>query len=93
MYSWVRWSLAAAVVAVAFLLGRMTTAGVVGGSSFHARAASGTRVASSDRAIADANGSAPTYGLYIDSLLGSQDDADPGQMEVVDSGETDSDGL
>lgn len=94
MYSWVRWSLATAVVAVAFLLGRMTTAGVLGGGlSFHARAASGTRLVSADRAIAGANSSAPTYALYIDSLIGSQDEADPGQTEVVDSGETDSDGL
>jgi hypothetical protein len=91
-YSWVRWSLATAVVAVAFLLGRMTTARVLsGGSSFHARAASATRLASADRAIAGANGIAPTYALYIDSLIGSQDEADPGQTEVVDSGETDSD--
>ena len=93
MYSPVRWSLAAAVVAAAFLLGRMTTAGVLAGSSFHARAASGTRVASADRAIMGANGIAPTYALYIDSLIGSQDEADPGQTEVVDSGEPDSDGL
>ena len=93
MYSWVRWSLAAGMVAVAFLLGRMTTAGVLGSSSFHARAASGTRVVSADRAIAGANAIAPTYALYIDSLIGSQDEADPGQTEVVDSGETDSDGL
>jgi hypothetical protein len=89
MHSWVRWSLAAAVVALAFLLGRMTTAGVLGGSSFHARATSGTRVASADRPSADAN--APTYALYIDSLIGSQDEADPGQLEVVDAWETDSD--
>jgi hypothetical protein len=89
MYSWVRWSLAAAVVAVAFLLGRMTTAGVLGASSFHVRATSGTRVASADRPSAGAN--APTYALYIDSLIGSQDEADPGQMEVVDAWETDSD--
>src|SRR5262245_2599411 len=40
MYAWVRWSLAAAVVAIAFLLGRMTTAGVLGGSGFHARTVS-----------------------------------------------------
>ena len=91
MYSWVRWSLAAAVVAVAFLLGRMTTAGVPDGSSFHARAASGTQVASADRAPAVTNGIAPTYALYIDSLFGSQDEADSGQTEVADSWETDSD--
>ena len=94
MYSWVRWSLAAAVVTVAFLLGRMTTAGVLGSSSFHAaRAASGTRVGSADRAIAGANGIAPSFALYIDSLISSQDEADLGQTEVVDSAETDSDGL
>ena len=92
MYAWVRWSLAAAVVAVAFLLGRMTTAGVLGGgSSFHARATSRTRVASADRSIAGANGIAPTYALYIDNLIGSQGEADPGQLGVVDAGETDSD--
>ena len=91
MYSWVRWSLAAAVVTIAFLLGRMTTAGVPGGSSFHARAASGSRVASADRAIAGANGIAPIYALYLDSLIGSQDEADPGQTGVADAGETDSD--
>jgi hypothetical protein len=93
VYSWVRWSLAAAVIAVAFLLGRMTTAGVLQGFSLHARAASGTRVASADHPIAGANGIAPTYALYIDSLIGSPEEADPGQMEVVDSWETDSDGL
>ena len=90
-YSWVRWSLAGAVVAVAFLLGRMTTAGVLGGSSFHARATSGIRVASADRSIAGANGIAPTYALYIDNLIGSPDEADPGQLGVVDAWETDSD--
>ena len=93
MHSWVRWSLAAAVVAVAFLLGRMTTAGVLRGSSFHARATSGTRVASADRSIAGANGIAPTYALYIDTLIGSQDEADTGQIEAVDSWGPDSDGL
>src|SRR5215472_3515571 len=95
MYSWVRWSLAAAVVAVAFLLGRMTTAGVLGNSSFHTRAASGTQVASAGRPPAGANGIAPGYALYIDSLIGSPEEADPGQTEVVDSFETqtDSDGL
>jgi hypothetical protein len=89
--SWVRWSLAAAIVAIAFLLGRMTTAGVLGNSSFHARAGSATRVASADRAIMGANAIAPTYALYIDSLIGNQDEADPGQMEAVDSWEADSD--
>ena len=94
-YFWVRWSLAAAIVAVAFLLGRMTTAGVLGGLSPHARAASGTRVASAGRPPAGANGIAPGYALYIDSLIGSPEEADPGQTEVVDSFETqtDSDGL
>jgi len=91
MHSWVRWSLAAAVVAVAFLLGRMTTGGVLGGSSFHARATSGIRVASADRSIAGANSIAPTYALYIDNLIGSQDEADPGRMGVADTWETDSD--
>jgi len=91
MYAWVRWSVAAAVVAVAFVLGRMTTAGVLGGSSFHARATSGTRVASADRSIAGANSIAPTYALYIDNLIGSQDEADPGRMGVADTWETDSD--
>jgi len=91
MYSWVRWSLAAAVVAVAFLLGRMTTAGVLGNSSFHTRAASGTQVASANRPITSANAIAPTYALYIDNLIGSQDEADLGQMEAVDSWETESD--
>jgi hypothetical protein len=91
MYAWMRWSLAAAVVAVAFLLGRMTTAGVLGGSSFHARATSRTRLASADRPIAGANGIAPTYARYIDNLIDSQDEADPGQMGVVDAWETDSD--
>jgi hypothetical protein len=91
--SWVRWSLAAALVAVAFLLGRMTTAGVPGGSGFHARAASSTRVASADRPIAGVKGNAPTYALSIDNLIGSQDEADPGQLAVADVWETDSDGL
>ena len=89
--SWVRWSLAAALVAVAFLLGRMTTAGVPGGPSFHARAASSTRVASADRPIASAKGIAPTYALYLDSLIGGQGEADSGQMAVADAWETDSD--
>ena len=93
MHSWVRWSLAAAMVAVAFLLGRMTTAGVLGGSGFHARATSATRVASANRAVSGANGIAPTYALYVDSLIGSQDEAGPAQTEVVDAWETDSDGL
>jgi hypothetical protein len=94
-YSWVRWSLAGAVVAVAFLLGRMTTAGVPGAASLHARAGSGTQVASAGRPLAGANGIAPSYALYIDSLIGSPEEADPGQREVVDSFETgtDSDGL
>ena len=91
MHSWVRWSLAAAVVAVAFLLGRMTTAGVLGSSSFRASAASGLGVASAGGPIAGATGIAPSYALYIDSLIGSQDEADPGQMAVVDAWETDSD--
>ncbi|MBV8136461.1 MAG: hypothetical protein JO121_12660 [Deltaproteobacteria bacterium] len=91
MYAWMRWSLAAAVVAVAFLLGRMTTAGVLGGSSFHARATSRTRVASAGGSTAGANGIAPTYALYIDNLIGSQDEADPGQLGVADAWETDSD--
>jgi hypothetical protein len=89
--SWVRWSLAAAVVAVAFLLGRMTTAGVLGGSSFHARAAASTRVPTADRPSAGGTGVAPTYALYIDSLIGSTDEADPGQMAATDTWETDSD--
>jgi hypothetical protein len=93
LYSWVRWSLAAGIVAVAFLLGRMTTAGVLGGSSFHASAATSTRVASARRPIARGTGTAPTYALYIDSLIGGQDEADPGPMAAVDAGETDSDGL
>ena len=93
MHSWVRWSLAAAMVAVAFLLGRMTTAGVLGGSRFDARATSATRAASANRAVTGANVIAPTYALYVDSLIGSQDEADPGQTEAVDAWETDSDGL
>jgi len=93
--SWVRWSLAAALVAASFLVGRMTTAGAPGGSSFHARAGSSTRVASADRPIAGVKGIAPTYALYIDNLIGSQDEADAGQMAVADASETgsDSDGL
>lgn len=92
LYSWARWSLAAGIVAASFLLGRMTTAGVLGrGSSFHASAATSARVASADRPVGGATGLAPNYALYIDSLIGSQDEADPGQMAAVD--ETDSDGL
>jgi hypothetical protein len=93
-YSWARWSLAAGIVAASFLLGRMTTAGVLGGgSSFHASAATSARVASADRPIVAATGIAPTYALYIDSLIGSQDEADAGQMAAVNAWETDSDGL
>jgi hypothetical protein len=92
LYSWVRWSLAAGLVAASFLLGRMTTAGVLGGgSSFHAGAATSARVASAQRPIAGRTGIAPTYALYIDSLIGSQDEADPGQMTAADGWGTDSD--
>ena len=93
LYSWARWSLAARIVAASFLLGRMTTAGVLlgGGSSFHVSAATSARVASANRPVGGATGLAPNYALYIDSLIGSQDEADPGQMAAVD--ETDSDGL
>src|SRR5262249_14521691 len=93
VYSGMRWSLAAAAVAAGFLLGRMTTADVLAVSGSHGLASSRARVASVDRGSAGGSRVASSYGFYIDSLIGGQDEADAGQLATVDTGETDSEGL
>lgn len=88
-YSGLRWSLAAAVVMGAFLLGRMTTAGTL---NFHLHARSSDQLASAKQQVAQA-GVGPSYGLYIENLIGQEDDADANQVAVGDSWNSDSDGL
>lgn len=89
VYSGLRWSLAAAVVMGAFLLGRMTTAGVLASRS---SARSSNQLASAQQQ-AGQEGVGPTYGLYIENLLGQEDDADASQVAVEDTWNSDSDGL
>ena len=83
VYSGLRWSLAAAAVMGAFLLGRMTTAGAFN-SHLHAR--SSDQLAKQQ--VADA-GVGPTYGLYIENLIGQEDDADANQVAVGDTWNSD----
>lgn len=79
-----RWSLAAAVVVFAFLLGRMTTA--EDRSDSIAMNQAGTQIAATDYAAA-------SYGLYIDTLIHPQDEQDPGQLAFEDPWANDSDGF
>ena len=88
-YSGLRWSLAAGVVMGAFLLGRMTTAGMLGS---HATARSSQQLAAAPQQASETS-VGPSYGLYIDNLIGQEDDTDANQVAVEDSWNTDSDGL
>ena len=90
-----RWSMAAAIVGVAFLLGRMTTVSAIGASFFHHAAQPATQVAAADLGPAAGGDTtiASAYGMYVDNLIGQEDDADPNQMAVEDTWTNDSDGL
>ena len=89
VYSGLRWSLAAAVVMGAFLVGRMTTAGTPG-SRISVRSSS--QLASAQQPTGEV-AVGPTYGLYIENLFGQEDDSDASQVAVEDTWNTDSDGL
>jgi hypothetical protein len=82
-----RWSLAAAVVVFAFLLGRMTTADEPAGSVAPVAGKSNTPHQ------LPADYAAASYGLYIDSLIQPQDETDSGQLALEDQWTSDSDGF
>jgi hypothetical protein len=91
LYAGLRWSFAAAIVLSAFLLGRMTTAGAFG-FGFHSSAQPNNQIALADQGAGDRSiGSA--YGLYIDGLIGQEDDTDSSRVTAGDTWTTDSDGL
>ena len=89
VYSPLRWSLAAGLIMGAFLLGRMTTAVML---SSRASAQSSRQVASA-QPQADEAEIAPAYGLYIENLIGQDDDTDGTQVAAGDTWSSDSDGL
>ncbi|MGO9606700.1 MAG: hypothetical protein ACLQAT_25485 [Candidatus Binataceae bacterium] len=101
-HSGLQWSLAAAIVAAAFLFGRMTTAGTHIAGVGDAPKASEQLASSSAQAPAiDSTASgAASYGLYIDSLFEPQEEpqAEPednlvASQDTEDSWDTNSDGL
>lgn len=89
-----RWSLAAAIAGLAFLLGRMTTAGILGVPRFHPAAEPAAQVASVDQELADAGDATigSTYALYVDNLITQEDESDSSQV-TEDTWTNDSDGL
>ena len=89
-YPGLRWSLAAGLVMGAFLLGRMTTAGTLRLS--HGGNMRPDQVASAAQGPGQA-GVGSGYGLYIESLIGQEDETDSGQVTAEDTWNTDSDGL
>jgi hypothetical protein len=84
-----RWSLAAGLVMGAFLLGRMTTAGMLrsGVSANSSQQVASAQPQAGDTAVG------PAYGLYIDNLIGPDDDADGTQVAAGETWNSDSDGL
>ncbi|HKN00444.1 MAG TPA: hypothetical protein VJX23_07995 [Candidatus Binataceae bacterium] len=94
-YSGLQWSLAAGIVAIAFLFGRMTTAGTRRTGSIAAAPQSSEQLASSQPpALGDSAASAAaSYGLYIDSLFEQQEEPDQNLVATEDTWDTDSYGL
>ena len=90
-YSGLRWSLAAGVIMGAFLLGRMTTADTLR-LSHKGNLQSANRIASTGPEVGH-SGLGPTYGLYIENLIGQDDETDASQVAVEDSWNRDSDGF
>ena len=88
-FAGLRWSLAAGLIMGAFLLGRMTTAGAL---VSHLGTQSSKQIASANQQIGVA-GVGPAYGLYIENLIGQEDETDGSQLAADDTWNTDSDGL
>ncbi len=84
----VGWPLAAAVAALAFLAGGMTTAMLGTDLAVTARRAT-TRVASADRL--EGIGGAAGYGLYVNNLLEEPDEADQLQVSAEEAPQRDLD--
>ncbi len=92
MSAGLRWSLAAALVGFAFLVGRMTTTKTHADSVASSQPQSNTQIASAQRPAGVANVGA-TYGLYINNLIEGHDDSDQNQMAGDNNWGSDSDGF
>jgi hypothetical protein len=90
---WVRWSMAAAAVGLAFLVGRVTTARMYAGSELYAQQQQGRHVAALDQEYTARDETATTYGLYVDTLILLPDETEQEQTIADESWESESEGF